>query len=130
MGIKSGMIVLSAAALIAAGGVGTATAAKLISGQEIKDGSITSRDLSKGVNRQLKRILNTTATDVVNRARMDYAGRRLVMSDDKIVSISLQCGLSNLGHFYQLFKQRFGMSPGRYRRRKSSVVHDPHADDR
>jgi hypothetical protein len=60
MGIKSGMIVLSAAALIAAGGVGTATAAKLISGQEIKDGSITSRDLSKGVNRQLKRANHST----------------------------------------------------------------------
>lgn len=64
MGIKSGIIVLSAAALIAAGGVGSATAAKLISGQQIKDGSITSRDLSQGLNRQLKRAKHPTTLGV------------------------------------------------------------------
>jgi len=56
MGIKSGIIVLSAAALIAVGGVGTATAAKLITGQQIKDGSITSRDLSASLNKSLTRV--------------------------------------------------------------------------
>ncbi|MBA2952433.1 hypothetical protein GON03_20645 [Nocardioides sp. MAH-18] len=60
MGIKSGIVVLSAAALIAAGGIGSATAAKLISGQQIKDGSITSRDLSQGLNRKLQRANHST----------------------------------------------------------------------
>lgn len=55
MGIKSSIVVLTAAALIAAGGVGSATAAKLITGKQIKDGSITQRDLGQGVKRALKR---------------------------------------------------------------------------
>lgn len=38
---------------LAVASAGTATAAKLITGKQIKDGSITSRDLSKGVRAQI-----------------------------------------------------------------------------
>jgi len=65
MGIKSGIVVLAAAALVAAGGVvggvGSATAARLITGQQIKDGSITRRDLGHGVQRTLARATHQPA---------------------------------------------------------------------
>jgi hypothetical protein len=62
MGIKAGIIVLSAASLIAIGGVGTATAAKLITGSQIKDGTITNKDLSSTVNRSLTKAGTPGAT--------------------------------------------------------------------
>ena len=40
---------------IALGGAGTATAARLITGKDIKNGSITAKDLSKGLRARLER---------------------------------------------------------------------------
>lgn len=53
MNIKSGIVVLSAAALIVVGGVGTAAADKLITGSQIKDGTISAKDLNAAVNNAL-----------------------------------------------------------------------------
>jgi hypothetical protein len=46
--IKTGAAVVIAGALFAAGGMGTATAAKMISGSDIEDNSITSKQLAGG----------------------------------------------------------------------------------
>jgi hypothetical protein len=52
--IRNMTVVLLAFALgIAVGGAGTATAARLITGKEIKNGSITAKDLSKGLRARL-----------------------------------------------------------------------------
>jgi hypothetical protein len=52
--LKTGLAVLAAASLFAIGGVSSATAAKLITGNDIKDGSVTTLDLSKHANNLLK----------------------------------------------------------------------------
>lgn len=67
------------------------------------------------VARMVARCLGTTPTDVVNAARMDHAGRQLAGTDRPILDIALDCGLSNLSHFYALFRARYGVSPRRYR---------------
>jgi hypothetical protein len=52
---KSGVAVLAFVLGAGLAGAGSATAARLITGKDIKNGSITAKDLSKGVNAQLQR---------------------------------------------------------------------------
>lgn len=63
-----------------------------------------------------------TPTEIVNAARMDFSARRLAETSDPILEISFDCGLTNLSHFYALFRKRFGVSPRRYRLRAHSTV--------
>jgi AraC family cel operon transcriptional repressor len=74
------------------------------------------------VARAAVRWLGCTPTDLVNAARMDYSARQLMETNRPILDIALDCGLNNLSHFYALFRQRFGVSPRRYRLRAHSTV--------
>jgi len=74
------------------------------------------------VAREFRRHLNRTPTDVINDARMSYAADRLATSEEDIVTIALDCGLENLGHFYRLFHARFGSTPRAYRLQQRAVV--------
>jgi AraC family cel operon transcriptional repressor len=67
------------------------------------------------VNATLKMSLGLTATEVLNQARMDYAASQLRISTKKILEICFDSGFENLGHFYKVFKARFGMTPRSYR---------------
>jgi AraC family cel operon transcriptional repressor len=75
------------------------------------------------VAREARRCYGRTPTDLVNDARIAWAARRLAASDDAIIDICLECGLSNLGHFYRLFRARHHASPQRWRERQRRIVH-------
>ena len=74
------------------------------------------------IAREFRRHLNRTPTDIINDARMSYAADRLATSDEEIVTIALDCGLENLGHFYRLFRARYGSTPRVYRLRQNAVI--------
>jgi AraC family cel operon transcriptional repressor len=74
------------------------------------------------VNRVVRRVLGKTTTDLVNDIRLEYAARQLRMTDQKIAEVALDCGLGNLGHFYDLFHKRFKLTPRQYRLRHQSLV--------
>jgi AraC-like DNA-binding protein len=74
------------------------------------------------INRVFREALGKTTTDVVNEIRLEYAARQLRMTDQKIAEIALDCGLANLGHFYDLFQKRFQCTPRHYRLRHQSLV--------
>ncbi len=74
------------------------------------------------VARATVRWLRQTPTELVNRARMDFSAQQLTATERPILEIALDCGLTNLSHFYALFRQRFGVSPQRYRRRFRRIV--------
>lgn len=74
------------------------------------------------VARAAVRWLRLTPTDIVNAARMDFSAEELTTSARPIIEIALDCGLTNLSHFYALFRLRFGTSPQRYRRRFQRIV--------
>ncbi|MEY3775686.1 MAG: hypothetical protein RLZZ129_2466 [Verrucomicrobiota bacterium] len=63
-----------------------------------------------------------TPTEIVNAARLEFSARQLAETSRPILDIALDCGLNNLSHFYALFRQRFGVSPRRYRLRAHSTV--------
>jgi AraC family cel operon transcriptional repressor len=67
------------------------------------------------IAREFRRHLKLTPTEVINRARMAYAADQLATTDASILSIVLDCGLENLGHFYRLFHQHHGLTPLAYR---------------
>jgi len=73
------------------------------------------------IAREFRRHLNRTPTDIINDARMSYAADRLATSEEEIVTIALDCGLENLGHFYRLFHARFGSTPRAYRLQQRAV---------
>ncbi|MBA2481081.1 MAG: helix-turn-helix transcriptional regulator [Planctomycetes bacterium] len=74
------------------------------------------------VAREVRRCYGRTPTDVVNAARMAFAARRLAETDDDIFGICLACGLSNLGHFYRLFRAAHGATPSHYRDQHRRIV--------
>ncbi|MDW8343493.1 MAG: AraC family transcriptional regulator [Verrucomicrobiae bacterium] len=67
------------------------------------------------VARVTRALLHETPSDYVNRVRMQHAARLLAMTDAKITDIALDCGLTNLSHFYRLFRRHFGQTPQAYR---------------
>jgi AraC family cel operon transcriptional repressor len=74
------------------------------------------------IAREFRRHLDCTPTAVINNARMSYAADRLATSDEGIVGIALDCGLENLGHFYRLFRNRYGCTPRIYRLQQRTVA--------
>jgi AraC family cel operon transcriptional repressor len=74
------------------------------------------------IAREFRRHLGRTPTDVINQARMSFAADRLASSDEEIVDIAFDCGLENLGHFYRLFRTRYGCTPRAYRLQQRTVV--------
>ncbi|MEI8243094.1 MAG: AraC family transcriptional regulator [bacterium] len=74
------------------------------------------------VAREVRRHLQTTPTDLVNRARLDHAALRLVTTQEKIISLAFDAGFANLGHFYRQFRQRYHLTPRAYRLRHTATL--------
>lgn len=68
------------------------------------------------VAREVQRLLKKTPTDIINEARLAYAAHELNTTSREIIDIAADCGLENLGHFYKIFRRRFGVTPHRYRK--------------
>ena len=72
------------------------------------------------INRALRKHLNITLSEAVNRAKVNFAARKLIMSDEKIINIALECGIPSLGHFYKIFKDNYGLTPDQYRKQNKN----------
>ena len=79
------------------------------------------------VSRITQRLLNRTPTEIVNRARLNYASQCLSLSSRKIADICQECGFDSLTHFYKLFRECYGITPHRYRARASRMAGGPEA---
>jgi AraC family cel operon transcriptional repressor len=65
--------------------------------------------------RSCRKLLGVSPTEWVNRVRMEHAARELRLGAKPILEICLECGFSNVAHFYALFRQAYGETPRRYR---------------
>lgn len=61
-----------------------------------------------------KKNLGTTFIDYVNRKRIAMAERLLVTKESTIEEIASDVGISNMAHFYELFKRFNGCTPKQY----------------
>ena len=67
------------------------------------------------INRAVRAAHGCTATELVNRIRLEHAARRLKLSREGIAEISAGCGFASLAHFYRAFAARFGTTPRAFR---------------
>ena len=58
-----------------------------------------------------------TLTDYLNLNRLDHAADQLAYTKKSILEISMECGVSSLSYFNEIFKQRYGVTPSRFRKR-------------
>ncbi|MFD0670329.1 helix-turn-helix domain-containing protein [Cohnella sp. GCM10027633] len=67
--------------------------------------------------RYFKRITAKSPIEYMNGYRAQRAADRLRQSDDLIMDIAMDAGFNNLSYFNVVFRQRYGCTPGQYRRR-------------
>ena len=67
------------------------------------------------VCREIHRHYGKTPSQLINEIRLEYIAKLLSCSDTEIIDIAFECGYNNLSHFYHLFKERYGISPAKYR---------------
>lgn len=65
--------------------------------------------------RVLKQTSGLTPSQVVNRKRIEHAASQLLLSNDGILEIAIDCGFQSLGHFYKEFRNHYEVSPRQYR---------------
>jgi len=68
------------------------------------------------VSRSFRRHLGTTPSTWLNRVRIKRAARLLANSNLEIAAVAYEVGFENLGYFYRLFQEMWGVAPGAYRR--------------
>ncbi len=51
--------------------------------------------------------------------RLQEARNLLATSNQNLKELAFECGFANVEHFCRIFKERFGMTPGEYRRRNT-----------
>ncbi len=63
----------------------------------------------------IRQTLNQSFQEYVSTVRFNYACERMVVSDDKLLSICMDAGFSDYRYFSAAFRQRTGMTPEAYR---------------
>lgn len=69
-----------------------------------------------------------TPAAYVQRLRLEKAAFRLLLHDDPIVNIALDCGYASHETFTRAFQRQFGVSPSEYRQQQRLVVASRRAD--
>jgi len=62
-----------------------------------------------------QKILGTTIKEQITDIRIYHAKALLIGTDNKILSIAMECGFGSLSAFYESFKQKIGMPPAVFR---------------
>ncbi len=78
---------------------------------------ISGKNLSY-ISRVFKKYLQCTPTAFINDIRLNYCANRLIHTDAEIIEIAMDAGFNNLSHFYHLFKEKYHMSPKKFRKDK------------
>lgn len=66
--------------------------------------------------KKFKHRTGTTVSQYQTAIRLEYAARLLRETNDTIDSIVTNIGFLSTGHFFEIFKERYGVSPNVYRR--------------
>lgn len=74
------------------------------------------------VVREVRRWFRKTPSALINEMRMRFAAQCLSSTSREIVDICFDCGLENLGHFYNLFQKAHGTTPRQYRLLSQAAV--------
>jgi len=89
----------------------------------VRDLSTLSSRSSEHLSRSFRKYLGMTPSTWLNHQKLERAALMLEHSNTAVLDISLSLGFDNLGYFYRLFKNRFGIPPAEYRKKKSLVYY-------
>jgi AraC-like DNA-binding protein/quercetin dioxygenase-like cupin family protein len=88
--------------------------------EHYKDGQLS--DLAKELHydlytlsRMIKKMTNNTYTELVQNKRLDQAAYLLENTKLSVADIGLAVGYDNLSYFHRIFKDKYGLSPKKYR---------------
>ena len=87
-------------------------------------GTLTVEELAMAANtsprhfqRVFKEVMKMRPMEYLNRLRLRHAAEMLAAGDMQVINIAFSCGFNDLGHFGQHFREEYGMSPLKYRRK-------------
>jgi AraC family cel operon transcriptional repressor len=83
-----------------------------------------SRRSHEYVCRAFRKHFGQTPGDFVCEVRLNYAATLLRHTQSKIATVAYDSGYNNLGHFYQQFQQRFGITPSAFRAAGGAAPND------
>ena len=66
--------------------------------------------------RLMRKWLNTTPKEYINKARLEYAYTMIVSSDQRFDDIAYAVGFSSVSHFNDLIKRNYGFTPAELRK--------------
>ena len=66
--------------------------------------------------RVFRRQTGGTIGEYVRRLRVEFACRRISVSNDSLIEIALAAGFTDQSHFARTFKNHLGVTPGEYRK--------------
>lgn len=64
-----------------------------------------------------KEVTGITFLEKLTELRLKYAADLLSQKSTTILGTAFSCGYQDLSHFYRLFKQRYGVAPGQWKKR-------------
>ena len=67
------------------------------------------------LSRSFKKYYNETIMDFLTDLRLNYAANLIKNSNLSITNIVYECGYNNPGYFFSKFKEKYGVSPKKYR---------------
>ena len=74
------------------------------------------------INRTFKKYMDITPTEFVNTLRIMYAKKLIMDNEANAVEACYMSGFKTVGHFYQVFKQYYGMSPVQLTKLENSLI--------
>ena len=86
--------------------------------KSIKDMSKNSHYSYMQLTRLFKDTTGLTMQDYFLNIKLSYAASQLKLTNDLIENIANEIGISSLSHFNQIFKKKYNMTPGKYRKVK------------
>ena len=68
-----------------------------------------------------KQVFGVGFSDYLNDIRLRNAAKKLIESDKTVTQICFECGCGNLSHFLRRFKEKYGVTPGEYRKEQQKM---------
>ena len=67
-----------------------------------------------------KKMTKMTPTQYLLFYRVEKSAKQLLQTENSITTIAFACGFSDLSYYIKVFKERFGVSPGQFRKQHNS----------
>lgn len=86
----------------------------------LHDFAISHQKNAQYIGRLFKSEAGISFSKYCNELRLKKAAICLSQGNEKIIDIALACGFQNISYFNRLFQEKYGMSPGEYRKSKQT----------